>query len=268
MKILLTVLLAILVTACGANPLPTVVTARPTSTPPPQPSQPSSAPTSSGQITSLDVKNINQTTQSNQVTKSASITTGQNLGVGQVDLSYPDTMIVGESRTIHLRLSPAQQLVTSKKETTTKQPANSPNFVFKFSGNVDLYPVMNAQLIALGFDVSPTGRVQQLVDTTSPANWSWVIKAKEAGKQELALSISIPAVVNGVASELTKNLQDLSMVIDVQAPKVPPVPLSDQIMQSIINNSGAIIVALIGLFGTILGIYLKMRADKESQKKS
>jgi hypothetical protein len=213
----------------------------------------------------LGVANVNRNKQSNgEILTTANISAQQNLGVGQIDLSYPDTMIVGESRTVHLQLSPAQQLVTSKKEATTKQPANSPNFVFKFSGNVDLYPVMNAQLIALGFDVNPTGRVQQVVDTSSPAKWSWVIKAKEAGKQELALSISIPAVVNGADAELSKNLQDLAIVITVSP---QPVSLTDQIMQSIANNSGAIVVALIGLFGTIIGIVIKMRSDKAPGKK-
>jgi biopolymer transport protein ExbB/TolQ len=38
-------------------------------------------------------------------------------------------------------------------------------------------------------------------------------------------------------------------------------------MQSIANNSGAIIVALIGLLGTIIGIVVKMRADKAEEKK-
>lgn len=260
MKIFLAILLATFLAACNANPVPNVPS--PTAVPA---SGPTSAPTSSAPNAALDVKNINQTKQANEVTKTANITTAQNLGLGQIELSYPDTMLVGESRTVHLRLSPAQQLVTSSKEAPKKNLPNAPNFVYKFSGNVDLYPVMNAQLFAIGFDVIPPGRTQQLVDTSSPANWSWVIKAKEPGRQEMALTISIPAVVNGEDSELTKNLQDLSIVIDVKA---QPVSLTDQILNSIANNSGAIVVALIGLFGTIFGIIVKMRADKESQKKS
>jgi len=272
MKIFSVIVLAIFLASCApvAAPTaapPTAAPAAPTSSVPNTTTPRTPAPGSPAPNAALDVKNISQTKQANQVTKTANITTASNLGVGQIDLSYPDTMIVGESRTVHLKLSPAQQLVSSQKEATTKQPANSPNFVFKFSGNVDLYPVMNAQLFAIGFEVNPAGRVQQVVDTSSPANWSWVIVAKQSGRQELALTISIPAVVNGADSELTKNLQDLSIVIDVQAQKVAPVSLTDQILQSIANNSGAIVVALIGLLGTILGIIIKMRSDKDNQKK-
>ena len=120
--------------------------------------------------TALDVKNVSQSKVANEIVKTASVTTAQNLGVGQIDLSYPETMTVGESRTVRLRLQPATQLVTSGKEPPKKNLPNAPNFVYKFSGNIDLYPVMNAQLIALGFNVNPSGRVQQVVDTAAPAN--------------------------------------------------------------------------------------------------
>jgi len=295
MKIFCVLVFAIVLTGCAPSTAPTAAPAQPSvalpsaSAPPAAPtsSRPTNAPlvlptnTSAALATtapktpqpgspapsnSLDVANVKSNKQSNgDITTSASISTQQNLGVGQIDLSYPETMLVGESRTVHLRLSPAQQLVLSSKETPKKNIPNAPNFVFKFSGNVDLYPVMNAQLIALGFDVNPSTRVQQLVDTASPANWSWVIKAKEPGRQELALTISIPAVVGGADSELSKNLQDLAIAIQV-APQ--PVSLTNQIMQSIANNSGAIVVALIGLFGTILGIIIKLRSDKDSKKRS
>ncbi len=257
MKIFPAILLAIFLTACQTSPQPPTASPRPTSG-----VSSTAVPRTPVPNTALDVKNVNQTKQANEVTKTASITTAQNLGIGQIDLSYPETMIVGESRAVHLRLSPAQQLVSSSKEPAKNKLPNAPNFVYKFSGNVDLYPVMNAQLIALGFDVNPSGRVQQVVDNTSPANWSWVIKAIEAGQQELSLNISIPAVVNGVDSELSKTLQDLSIVITVQ-PK--PVSLTDQILQSIANNSGAIVVALIGLLGTIIGIIVKRRAEKKGK---
>ena len=73
-------------------------------------------------------------------------------------------------------------------------------------------------------------------------------------------------MVNGADSQLSRNLQDLSIVIDVQPAPTPS--FLDQILNSIAENSGAIVVALIGLLGTILGIIIKMRSDKDSKKKS
>lgn len=262
MKFFSLLLLAISLAACmGGNATPA-----PTAAPSAAPAQPTGVPTPGAPRTplaplsasSLDVKDVKQNTQSNQVNTTANITTGQNLGIGQVELSYPETMVVGEARAVSLRLTPTAQLASSTKA-PVKTPIPNAGFVYKFSGNIDLYPVMNAQLIALGFDVNPPGSVQHAVDTSAPATWSWIITAKQPGRQELALTISIPAVVDGVNSDLTKPLQDLPLVITVQP---QPVSLTDKIMQSIANNSGAIVVALIGLIGTIIGIVVKMRSDK------
>jgi len=53
----------------------------------------------------------------------------------------------------------------------------------------------------------------------------------------------------------------------VQTPTPTPVPFGEQLGESIVNNSGAIIVALIGLIGTLVGILVKMRSDQDKDAK-
>ncbi len=248
---------AIFVSACASQPLPTS---------PPSPTRIGAlpSPTAAKPVqpgSGIAVQNLKQDKQpSGEIKATASVGTQQNLGLGEIELAYPETMQVGETRTIRLRLAPSTQLVSSKKDPAPAKTPNAPDFIYKFSGNIDLYPAMLAELRAVTFDVNPTGRAQRSVETSAPVSWDWLVRAKEAGRQDLSLEISIPGIVNGVPSDLsTRVLQDLPIVVQVQA--VPDDPFK-RIMDSIANNAGAIAVALIGLIGTIIGIIVKRRVDQ------
>ena len=195
----------------------------------------------------------------------------ENLGVGQMDISSPDTMSMGESRTIRLKISPAEQLAALTPVPAPGKTPDLPQFVYKFSGNVQLYPVMIAELRALSFDIDRKGPQRRDVKPNETATWDWIISARTTGRQELSIEISIPAVINGVYSEMsTSVLQNIPMVIQVQppAPTVTPMPtpeppLDVRVRDSIIANSGAIVVALVGLIGTLVGIVIRMRTGQK-----
>jgi hypothetical protein len=204
-----------------------------------------------------------QSTQKNpngEIVTTAKVTAAENVGLGQIDLAYPEKMIVGESRTVRLKLSPAQQLAGLTPVPVPQKTPDLPGFVYKFGGNIDLYPVMIAELRAVRFQVQPTGAQRRNVDPTRDVLWDWVISPTTAGQQALSLELSIPAVINGVTTELTTDvIRNIAFNLQVDAP--PPPSPGETIYNSIINNAGAIVVALIGLIGTLIGIYLKMKSD-------
>ena len=180
-----------------------------------------------------------------------------------MEIASPETMLMGETRTIQLRISPATSLASSTQIPSPGKTPDLPKFVYRFGGNVDLYPIMIAELRTLSFQVDKPGPIRRDMAPNVPATWNWLVSPRSAGRQELAIEISIPAVINGVDTELTTTLQDLPLAILVELPTPTPVPLGERLGDSIVNNSGAIVVALIGLVGTLIGILVKMRADQD-----
>ncbi|CAG0942453.1 hypothetical protein ANRL1_00947 [Anaerolineae bacterium] len=266
-------LLAISLSACA------LATAVPTQAPHPTlpPSGPSAAtiiaastavatkalPPNSG----ITVKDVQQVTKSDgTVSKTANVATQDNLGLGQLEMTYPDTMLLSDTRRIILRITPAQQLASLTPVAAPSKTPGTPTVVYFFSGNLQLYPVMIAQLRTLAFDVDLPGHVSRTLDGTKQVTWEWIVKPRLTGRHDLSVEISIPVVRGGVATEITTDvLQNVPLTIQVNAPPAPTpttVPLATRIGDSLINNAGAIIVALIGLIGTVIGIWLKARSDQ------
>jgi len=257
------ILLALFLSACaGATPAvtPTAPLAPPAPTSLPLPThEPVTGPTRAP----ITVVNLQQAKQPDgSVKTTAKVTAEDNLGLGQMEVASPDTMLMGETRTIRLQISPATQLVSSTPVAAPGKTPDLPKFVYRFSGNVQLYPVMIAELRSLSFKVDRPGPIRRDLSPNVQAVWDWLVSPLSPGRQELAIEISIPAVINGIDSQLN-TLQDVPVTIIVQTPAPTPVPLSDQLATSIANNAGAIVVALIGLIGTLVGILVKLRSDRD-----
>jgi hypothetical protein len=226
------------------------------------------APSATPARSAITLNNLQQTKQADGTLRTtANVRVQDNLGVGQMDIASPDTMLMGESRTIRLKVSSADQLAGLTPIPAPGKTPDLPQFVLRFSGNVQLYPIMIAELRALFFDIDRQGPQRRDIKANEPATWDWIISPRSSGRQELSIEISIPALINGVYSEMNTNvLHNVPMVIQVQqlVPTPTPTPsLDTQIRDSIINNSGAIIVALIGLLGTLVGILYKMKTRQK-----
>jgi hypothetical protein len=269
-KIIPLVVFLIFLAACApaTATFPTATAAAGAPTPVrPSPLAPQTRPSVGPTRSPITVINLNQTKQPDgSIKTTAQVTTQDNLGLGQMEVASPETMLMGETRTIRLRVSPSQQLASVTPIPAPGKTPDLPAFVYKFSGNIDLYPLMFAELRTLSFDVDKKGPIRRDVTPNTPAIWDWLISPRSPGRQELAIEISIPAVINGVDSELS-TLQDVPLAIQVQSPVPTPVPLSERIGESLAANSGAIIVALIGLIGTLMGILVKLRSDQEKSEK-
>ena len=257
MKKIALIFLLLFLPACAATSLPTAVF-NPTSAP--GATGPSASPAPALTRSAIRVQDIQTNTQANGSVSTTAQVTADNLGLGQIEVSYHDTMLISESQTLRLRISPAQQLVSLTPVAAPGKTPDLPQFVYKFGGNIDIYPLMIAEIRALKFDVTPSGPVKRTVDPKSAIIWDWIVSPRETGRQDLFIEISIPAVINGV--DFTQVLQDLPLVIQVQTPTPTPVPLTNRIGESIANNASAIIVALIGLIGTVIGLVYKARSDQ------
>ena len=271
------VLLMIFLAACAPAPAPTQAPAAPTSAPVAAPTAAAPKPTSAPAPTkapigpavkttasaptpqAMTVQNVKQAKQPDgNVLTTANITAPENLGIGQTELAAPDAMMLSETRTIRLRLSPAPQLVALTPVAAPGKTPDLPNFVYRFSGNVQLYPVMFAELRALTFDMDQKGPVRRIVESNKPVEWAWVVRPLAAGRQELTVELTSPMIVNGVNTEMSTHvLQDLTVAIQVAAqppaPTQTPRSAADRIADSMIENSGALLAALIGVVGAILG---------------
>ncbi len=269
--IALLLLSSICLTACAAAvptsaPTPVTVPTRPPSIAP----TPSAMPPGTAAPTrpAIKVADMQQSVQPDGTVNTKANVTAEGLGLGQIEVSSPEKMFLNETATVSLRLAGAQQIVATTPIAVPAKTPDLPGFVYRFTGNIQLYPVMFAELRALRFDTSPTGPQKRSIDATSTtAVWHWLVSPEAAGRQDLSIELAIPAIVSGSASELSTNvLQNLPIFIQVQTPEPTPAPLTNRLLDSIVNNSGAIIVALIGLIGTLVGILVKLRAEQGERK--
>lgn len=264
------VLLAIFVSACAASiptPAPSALpTASLPAAAPTSASMPTHEPVTGPTAAPITIVNLQQARQPDgSVKTTANVNAPDNLGLGEMNLASPDTMLMGETRTIRLQMSPAGQLASTTPVASPGKTPNLPQFVYKFGGNIQLYAVMIAELRTLSFDVDKPGPIRRDLSPTVPATWDWIVRPRSPGRQQLAIEISVPAVIGGIDSQLT-TLQDVPIEILVQAPTPTPVPLTERLADSITNNAGAIVVALIGLIGTLTGILIKMRSDQDKSE--
>jgi hypothetical protein len=271
------VCLTIFLSACAA-PVPTPAAVKPISAPAPMPTiaptkapvatattagkspvGPASKATTAPTPQSITLQNVKKDKQADgSLLTSASVTAPENLGLGQMELASPDAMLLSETRTIRLRLAPAQQLTSLTPVAAPGKTPDVPNFVYRFSGNVQLYPVMFAELRALAFEADQKGLVRRIVESNKPVEWTWVVRPLAPGRHELTVELAIPMIVNGVNTEMSTHvLQDLTVAIQVAAQPIvltpTPRPAAERIGDSMIENSGALLAAFIGIFGTLLG---------------
>lgn len=273
-------ILGILLTACAApaptaTPKPTSVLAQPTLAPTKAPAAtatpagkppigPASKATPPPTPPAIKLQNVKKDKQADgSLLTSASVTAPENLGLGQMELASPDTMRLDETRALRLRLVPAQQLVSLTPVAAPGKTPDIPSFVYRFSGNVQLYPLMFAELRALAFEIDQKGPVRRIIEANKPVEWTWVVKPLMIGRHELTIELSIPVIINGITTEMsTQVLQDLTVAIQVAAPPAAPTatPRSamERIGDSVIDHSGAIVAALIGILGTLLGALLAL----------
>ena len=163
---------------------------------------------------------------------------------------------------IGLGNSSAIDLTVSSFETLDPQ-LNNPNHFINMDESLWLIRVgdkekiklmMQAKLIGVGFDVVGTESIQE-VNSDKLTKWSWSVKPKAEGQQDLFIDITIPIVEDGQIKRVVTNFSLRPVHIDVQKSYAT-------LFREILPN---IITGFLGLAGVIIGIIVnrKRREDEE-----
>jgi hypothetical protein len=161
---------------------------------------------------------------------------------------------------ISLGNSSAIDLTISSFETLDPQ-LNSPNHFINMDESLWLIRVgdkekiklmMQAKLIGVGFDIVGTESIQE-VNSDNITKWSWLVRPKAEGQQDLFINITIPIVEDGQIKRVVTNFSLRPVHIDVQKSYAT-------LFREILPN---IITGFLGLVGVIIGIIVNRKRNEE-----
>ncbi len=240
---------------------------------------PTSAPTAEPNFTSAPTPDIGaiavlQITRENKldgtIRTNARLSTGS-LGLGALELSYPVTLPLTETRSILLKINPSSDLVSLTPVPATTPLPNSAPFLLRYNDRLEIYPVMDVELNSFGFDIDPKGKREQVITANHTAEWTWLLKPRAAGKHDVTLEISIPVIVDGIDRTMsTQSLKNIPFTIEVSGatganPAPTPAPLLSRIGDNLASNFTQILIALISS-GGLIGFFIKYYLDKRDEK--
>ena len=199
---------------------------------------------------------VNSETQTNGVVKNTVDLSINSIGVGQLSLTLPSKIILGDSGVVSLSITPDNNLAKLINITVPTQNSNSLPQPFQFTDTIDIYPVMSADLSSAGFEITANDQPEKVILSDRPTEWAWTIKAKEDGNQLLLVRISIPAIIEGVEQPISTPLKNIPAEIKV----------TKSWNRRIEDISSYLIPSLIGLVGVLLGIYANNQSKERERK--
>ena len=127
---------------------------------------------------------------------------------GVVGFDYPPRMKVGDRTDVSLRVS-AQKAQQELRDSLTREgrvPIVEP---------VKLSSRMKAELHGFGFEVKPVSSVEQFIDADDDTLWTWDVRATEAGKQRL--TVTLTALIEMEGSEGARDVSTFYREVEVEA---------------------------------------------------
>lgn len=174
------------------------------------------------------------------------------LGIGTLELDSPETLDIHDTETVSLRLVLGDELA-SLPEASDPNGGDLPADALRYTDQIDIYPVMNAELIGSGFEITSSGNTQKVILSNTPVEWLWSIKAKDTGTHSLRMVISIPVIVDEERDILsTHTLQSIPVKIEV----------TETFGSKLAGAMPWLIPALITAIGGIIGFVLSARRKK------
>jgi len=236
-------------------------------------------PTSETEPVEIAVLNVRSEVQENGNVKNTAQLSIDPLGLGDLELTTPTRVELGESEVVRLEITPDSALtglpqvvvdsLPTGVPTTSLNLMSSPNYVLQFSDQIQIYPVMMAELGGVNFEVVPSGLQVRAVTSESQVAWLWSITAKWAGRQSLILTISIPVRIGQAEEEASIQLKEIPITVLVEAeptstpvPTPTPLPPAQRIHDQLVNNSATILSALVALLGVLAGVYASIQNSR------
>jgi hypothetical protein len=127
---------------------------------------------------------------------------------GVVGFDYPPRMKVGDRTDVSLRVS-AQKAQQELRDSLTREgrvPIVEP---------VKLSSRMKAELHGFGFEVKPLSSREQIIDADEDTSWRWDVRATEAGKQRLTVTLTALIAMEG--SEGARDVSTFYREVEVEA---------------------------------------------------
>ena len=112
--------------------------------------------------------------------------------------------------------------------------------------------MMQANLIGVGFDIVGIESIQE-VNSDNITKWSWLVRPKAEGQQDLFINITIPIVEDGQIKRVVTNFSLRPVHIDVQKSYAT-------LFREILPN---IITGFLGLVGVLIGIIVNRKRNEE-----
>ena len=178
------------------------------------------------------------------------------IGVGQLTLSIPSKMELGNTDIVRLSIAPDNSLSNLINISVSTQNSDTEPQPFQFTDKIDIYPIMQAELLGAGFDITSNDKIEKIIFSDRPTEWIWTIKAKDEGSQLLVVQISIPAIVDGIEKPISSPLKNVPAEIKV----------TKSFNKQISDAFPYLIPSLIGLLGVSLSIYANNQVKERERK--
>ena len=179
----------------------------------PEASAPEAEATSVVAMASLKIASVTQPDGSAKNIASLSI---NSLGIGTLELDTPEQMDIHETAIVKLTLALEDDFTSLPEAPELNGEDDLPADALRYTDEIDIYPVMNAELIGSGFDISANSSPQKVILSDTPVEWMWSIKPKETGAHSLQLVISIPVIIDEQRDILSTHvLQNIPVRIEV-----------------------------------------------------
>lgn len=152
---------------------------------------------------------------------------------------------------------------TSTDPTTTTL---TPEPLLHLNDDIELYPIMRAELVGANFDISSDGQPEKSITGEFETVWTWTVSPRSRGEQTLALIVSIPVRIAD-ASETSRSamtLKSIDIPITVRTDATPtPLPteipsptptFGQKIRENVTSNFTVLLgAALTAILGSIAG---------------
>jgi len=128
---------------------------------------------------------------------------------GVVGFDYSPTMTVGDRAEVRLRVS-VQKAVEELRASLKREGRES------IVEPVKVAPKMKAELRGFGFDIKTRNSTEQLVDADEDTTWTWDVRATEAGKQRLTVTLTAVVLI-GDSLEGGRDVSTFYREVEVEA---------------------------------------------------
>lgn len=196
-----------------------------TDTPFPETNTPAPSPTSTPTIeptpqllTSVDDYSL----RPNGVAENVIELSMDTLGIGTLNLTYPITMSLNQSSLVRLIIRPSEELVGLPQVAVSPRATNEPDFTYSVTDQIQLYPLMTANLDGNGFDIISDNLSTKPVVPSQETVWDWSVTPRETGNQSLLLTVSVPILMNDDWDVLqAQPLKSIPIDVSVEVTKTP-----------------------------------------------